>query len=174
MTFRQYFEGTVSADIAGTSGGFEKECPCKTDPDSEECKKIRKKKQLDESPVGSVGRTGSKDAEEYINSTPELRAEFKKIVRKLGGVTVARKLLMQMNTADQPRVDEVFITRLVNDAKKKLQKMGYKNLKYMNFRDYNLSKEKLEEIPCSHSGYTIYLVKRKDGAFFDVLPSGTF
>jgi ribosomal protein L21E len=44
MTFKQYFEGTVSADIAGTSGGFKKECPCKTDPESEECKEIQKKK----------------------------------------------------------------------------------------------------------------------------------
>ncbi len=44
-----------------------------------------------ESPVGTVGRTGVKDAEAHV--TDELRAEFKKIVKKLGGKTVAGQLL---------------------------------------------------------------------------------
>ena len=124
ISFKQYFEGTVAGDVAGTGNGFtdkhpDDECPCKFNPDSEECKQHRHRKH-------------------------------------------------------RSNLDEVFITRLVNDAKKKLKKMGFNNLKYLNFRDYDLSKENFEEIPCSHSGYTIYLVKRKDGAFFDVLPSGTF
>jgi hypothetical protein len=95
MSFKQYFlclEGTVAADIAGTSGGFK--CPCKTAPESKECKEIQKKK-LDESPVGVPGRTGYKDAINYI--TPELRAEFKRIVKKIGGKTVAQELLKTMN-----------------------------------------------------------------------------
>ena len=50
---------------------------------------------LDESAVGLVGRTGTKDAQAHV--TPELRAEFKKIVKKLGGKTVARQLLAEMN-----------------------------------------------------------------------------
>lgn len=48
-------------------------------------------RDLLESPVGSVGRTGVKDAEEYV--TDEKIAEFSKIVKKLGGKTVARHLL---------------------------------------------------------------------------------
>lgn len=53
------------------------------------------KKDLKESPVGKVGRTGSADAANHV--TAELRAEFKKIVKKLGGKTVARQLLAEMN-----------------------------------------------------------------------------
>jgi len=52
-------------------------------------------KELFESPVGSVGRTGTKDAEAHV--TDELRAEFKKIVKKLGGVSVARQLILELN-----------------------------------------------------------------------------
>lgn len=48
-----------------------------------------------ESPVGTVGRTGANDAKAHVNA--ELRAEFKKIVKKLGGKTVARQLLAEMN-----------------------------------------------------------------------------
>lgn len=53
------------------------------------------KEALTESPVGMVGRTGAIDAKAHV--TPELRAEFKKLVKKLGGKTVARQLLAEMN-----------------------------------------------------------------------------
>lgn len=52
-------------------------------------------RNLFESPVGMPGRTGSADADAHV--TPELRAEFKKIVKQLGGKTVAKKLLAEMN-----------------------------------------------------------------------------
>jgi hypothetical protein len=102
-SIESFLEGTVASDIAQSTGsmGLQKkkrkgqgsgDCPCKTDPESEECKE---KQALKESPVGSVGRTGAKDAIEYI--TPELRAEFKRIVKKLGGKTVAKELLNTMN-----------------------------------------------------------------------------
>jgi hypothetical protein len=47
--------------------------------------------KINESAVGTPGRTTEKDAEEHIND--ELIAEFKKIVKKLGGKTVAKVLL---------------------------------------------------------------------------------
>ena len=53
------------------------------------------KEALKESAVGMVGRTGAIDAKAHV--TAELRAEFKKIVKKLGGKTVARQLLAEMN-----------------------------------------------------------------------------
>ena len=51
---------------------------------------------LNESPVGQVGRTSHKDAEEYI--TDEKISEFSKLVKKLGGKTVARLLLNKLNS----------------------------------------------------------------------------
>lgn len=52
---------------------------------------ILPKKFILESAVGTPGRTTVKDAEEHIND--ELIAEFKKIIKKLGGKTVAKVLL---------------------------------------------------------------------------------
>ncbi len=77
----EFTEGTVSADIAQSTSTLKK-CP--------ECGQ-----SLNESAVGLVGRTGAGDADTYI--TADIRAEFKKIVKKLGGKTVARKLLAEMN-----------------------------------------------------------------------------
>jgi len=53
-------------------------------------------KKLIESPVGQVGRTGQLDANNHV--TPELQKEFMKIVKQLGGKTVARLLLSKMNS----------------------------------------------------------------------------
>lgn len=52
-------------------------------------------KSIFESAVGLVGRTGYADAKAHVGS--ELRTEFKKIVRAIGGKTVARQLLAEMN-----------------------------------------------------------------------------
>lgn len=49
------------------------------------------KEAMNESAVGTPGRTTVKDAEDHIND--ELLAEFKKIIKKLGGKTVAKVLL---------------------------------------------------------------------------------
>ena len=62
------------------------------------------KESLLESPVGIVGRTGANDAKAHV--TPELRSEFKKIVKKLGGKTVARQLLAEMNAGGVISEDE--------------------------------------------------------------------
>ena len=51
--------------------------------------------ELSESPVGKVGRTKDNEADEHIENT-DVAKRFKKIVRELGGKTVAKKLLSQM------------------------------------------------------------------------------
>lgn len=82
--FKEVFEeGTTSADIAQTSGKIGKLL----------CEKCGQ--EMNESPVGSIGRTGVADAAAYV--TPELRAKFKKLVKEMGGKTVARQLLAEMN-----------------------------------------------------------------------------
>ena len=52
---------------------------------------------LDEAAVGQKGRTSYKEAEEYCNSNEELVDEFRKIVKKLGGKTVAKALLDKLS-----------------------------------------------------------------------------
>lgn len=48
-------------------------------------------RELIESPVGSPGRTGTKDAQNYISD--DLIKQFDAIVKKLGGKTVAKQIL---------------------------------------------------------------------------------
>ncbi len=84
MDFKKFItEGTSTGDVAIHTGklGLSK-CEC--------CGS-----KIEESAVGSVGRTGFADAKAHV--TPELRAQFKKIVKQLGGKTVARQLLAEMN-----------------------------------------------------------------------------
>lgn len=74
------FDSTVSADIAQYSGKF-----CDSDED-----------ELQESPVYTVGRNGAQDIADHI--TPAVKKEFKDLVKKIGGKTVAKKLLDEMNS----------------------------------------------------------------------------
>ena len=53
--------------------------------------------KLDEAAVGQRGRTSYKEAEEYCEENEELVAEFRKIVKKLGGKTVAKALLDKLS-----------------------------------------------------------------------------
>ena len=46
---------------------------------------------IKESPVGAPGRTGINDAKAHIND--DLIKDFQAIVKKLGGLTVARTIL---------------------------------------------------------------------------------
>lgn len=69
---------------------------------------------LVESPVGLVGRTGVKDAQEYIN--PELKKEFTKIVKALGGKTVARMLLNNLGAPDEETIGDFFKNPKINEA----------------------------------------------------------
>ncbi len=78
------FDSTSSADIAQHSGNLYGN----DDEDDEE---------VSESPVFTVGRNGAQDILDYI--TPAIKKEFKDLVKKIGGKTVARKLLDEMNAA---------------------------------------------------------------------------
>jgi len=48
---------------------------------------------LNESPVGLPGRTGKRDALEYIAKNPEKVKELKKIIKEIGGKTVFLHLI---------------------------------------------------------------------------------
>lgn len=91
--FKKFFEETNSGDIAQATPAMRmnKKCTRTDDCECEECQNLH----VNESPVGMVGRTGYTDAKAHV--TPELRARFKKIVKELGGKTVARQLLAEMN-----------------------------------------------------------------------------
>ncbi len=121
--FKEFFEDTVAADIAQSTPPNKPlrkrkdDGPCKGDPMGEECQK----KRLQESPVGSIGRTGVKDAKEYV--TPELRTEFKKIVKKLGGKTVAKELLNTMNAIPTNEKNVTEASKKVRMLEKELKKL---------------------------------------------------
>lgn len=52
---------------------------------------------LDEATVGQRGRTSYKEAMDYCDENEELVSEFKKIIKKLGGKTVAKALLDKLS-----------------------------------------------------------------------------
>ena len=93
-TLGSFLEGTTVADIAQATGGTEvnrkKDCDCDC-----EGKRKHKGKELQESPVGMVGRTGHVDATAHVSDA--LRKRFRKIIQELGGKTVARLLIAEMN-----------------------------------------------------------------------------
>jgi len=51
------------------------------------------KLSLNESAVGSRGRTSRNDAEIYVKNNPHVIKEFQKIVKKMGGKAVAATIL---------------------------------------------------------------------------------
>lgn len=50
-------------------------------------------KEILESAVGAVGRTGKSDAEFFVKNNPELINKFRKIVSQVGGKAVAVEIL---------------------------------------------------------------------------------
>ncbi len=69
---------------------------------------------LCESAVGKPGRTTEKDAEEHIND--ELVAEFKKIIKKLGGKTVAKVLLDKLSTKPEIKDEIEHIEDIIDNS----------------------------------------------------------
>lgn len=69
---------------------------------------------LGESAVGKPGRTTEKDAEEHIND--ELVAEFKKIIKKLGGKTVAKVLLDKLSTKPEIKDEIEHIEDIIDNS----------------------------------------------------------
>ena len=70
---------------------------------------------LNESAVGTPGRTTVKDAEEHIND--ELVAEFKKIIKKLGGKTVAKVLLDKLGQKAEIKDEIEHIEDIIDNSK---------------------------------------------------------
>lgn len=100
---------------------------------------------LNESPVGSIGRTSKEDAEAHI--TPELQAEFEKIVKQLGGKAVARALLdgKPENGEIQESAKDFFMNMMktLKKAGFTVKKVSNEEIKYeTNISDY----DKLEDI----------------------------
>lgn len=58
---------------------------------------------IQESPVGSTGRTTHADADDYINKNPDIIAQFRKIVNSMGGKSVARRVLDRMGSKKRAR-----------------------------------------------------------------------
>lgn len=75
---------------------------------------ILPKKFIMESAVGKPGRTTEKDAEEHIND--ELVAEFKKIIKKLGGKTVAKVLLDKLSTKPEIKDEIEHIEDMIDNS----------------------------------------------------------
>ena len=75
---------------------------------------ILPKKFILESAVGTPGRTTVKDAEEHIND--ELLAEFKKIIKKLGGKTVAKVLLDKLSQKVEIKDEIEHIEDLIDNS----------------------------------------------------------
>lgn len=69
---------------------------------------------INESAVGTPGRTTVKDAEEHIND--ELVAEFKKIIKKLGGKTVAKVLLDKLGQKPEIKDEIEHIEDIIDNS----------------------------------------------------------
>jgi hypothetical protein len=96
---------------------------------------------LQESPVGSVGRTKDSEAAEHIENS-DLAKKFRKIVRELGGKNVARQLLAGMNNSGKKVVESKENT---NEAKTMnpstfLIELGYK-IKDEKYEKYSFELE---------------------------------
>ena len=84
-------------------------------------------KEMNESPVGKVGRTRNFEALEHIENS-DLAKKFRKIVKELGGKTVARQLLAGMNTAGN-KIQKTNLTENKNTEdtiEGYIRSMGYK------------------------------------------------
>ena len=72
------------------------------------------KEAMNESAVGKPGRTTTKDAEDHIDD--ELVAEFKKIIKKLGGKTVAKVLLDKLSQKAEIKDEIEHIEDLIDNS----------------------------------------------------------
>jgi len=75
---------------------------------------ILPKKFILESAVGKPGRTTEKDAEDHIDD--ELVAEFRKIIKKLGGKTVAKVLLDKLGQKSEIKDEIEHIEDMIDNS----------------------------------------------------------
>lgn len=105
--------------------------------------------EISESPVGMRGRTTEKDANDYISSSG-IEQEFFKIVKKLGGKTVAKVLLDKMSSSKQEdsEISEAVIPeKYLRDSGFKIKKeYPIRNGKELEFYDKKVAKEAFEDL----------------------------
>ena len=72
--------------------------------------------KIEEAAVGQKGRTSYKEAEEYCNSNEDLINEFRKIVKKLGGKTVAKALLDKLSQKPEIKDEIEHIEDIIDNS----------------------------------------------------------
>jgi hypothetical protein len=86
---------------------------------SEVAKEVLKKVQafigIKEAAVGQKGRTSYKEAMDYCEENEELVDEFRKIVKKLGGKTVAKALVDKLSQKPEIKDEMDHISNMVVD-----------------------------------------------------------
>ena len=104
----------------------------------------------EESAVGKRGRTGKADADVYVEENGELVESFKKIVKKMGGKSVATQLLsrMKMGTLKVPTVEEARMR--AEDYFRFKKNLGISRKEFDKFIDLNI----VDAYPRSEDGKT--------------------
>ena len=124
-------------------------------------------KAIFESPVGKVGRTSSKDAENFV--TDDLRSEFKKIVKKIGGKAVALQLLKTMNAKtliDEAELDEAELDEAYSASAEEAYELAAANIaKSLKVLNAKIAKHKksFEKSDKKDWGYAGDLITISDG-----------
>jgi len=107
-------------------------------------KEIAKRKLIKESPVGSVGRTTGDEADIHINNNSELKRELFKIVKKLGGKTVVKKLLESKENPETYLIDSGYKIKYIDYKKdyfeiefyrNEIAKLAFEDLKTIGFNN---------------------------------------
>jgi len=77
--------------------------------------KVKKLLDINEAAVGQKGRTSYKEAMDYCEENEELVDEFRKIVKKLGGKTVAKALVDKLSQKPEIKDEMDHISNMVVD-----------------------------------------------------------
>ncbi len=72
--------------------------------------------ELDEAAVGQKGRTSYKEAMDYCEENEELVDEFRKIIKKLGGKTVAKALLDKLSQKPEIKDEIEHIEDIIDNS----------------------------------------------------------
>lgn len=114
--------------------------------------KMKKFRDMAESPVGKVGRTKDSEALKHIEDS-NLAKRFIKIVKELGGKSVARQLLAGMDNSGN-RVSVSSVTETSETPEKYLRSSGFKikneyplkNGKELEFFKSTIAEEAFEDL----------------------------
>lgn len=128
-----------------------------------------------ESPVGQVGRTKDSEALAHIENASDIQKKFKKIVRELGGVAVAKQLLSGMTQSGKKVSPEA---EVIEEAKtmspnKFLRDLGFK-IKAEKYEKHSFNMEFFNEKDCKEAyqelldkDFTDFYVMTRVGKFIE-------